>query len=46
MTKIETGKTEKTPSARVLRDDELNAVNGGFSRVIRDGKLTDGEYYR
>jgi hypothetical protein len=31
MSKTETGKTENTPSARVLRDDELDAVNGGFS---------------
>jgi len=29
--KTETGKTENAQTARVLRDDELNFVSGGWS---------------
>jgi len=30
MSRTETGKIENAPSARVLRDDELDVVSGGF----------------
>jgi hypothetical protein len=31
MSKTETGKIENVPNARVLQDDELDAVSGGYT---------------
>jgi hypothetical protein len=37
MNKIEVGKIESDKTARVLRDDELDAVSGGFSWGVSQG---------
>jgi len=37
MSKTETGKIESDKTARVLRDDELDASSGGFSWGVSQG---------
>jgi hypothetical protein len=43
MSKIDTAKTENDRTARVLRDDELDAVSGGKVLGGR-AKIVDGRY--
>jgi hypothetical protein len=43
MSKTETGKIENAKTARVLRDDELDVVSGGFHWGVSN---TSWEHYR